>query len=70
MGEERIASPWCEEPDALIAHVRICGGLGMATPSSTRPFDSGDVWAELAQPDFNGGLIKAPAQMRELSCDG
>jgi len=26
-----VARPQCEEPDALIAHVRICGGRGKAT---------------------------------------
>jgi len=25
-----------EEPDALIAHVRVCGGAGWATAGSTR----------------------------------
>ncbi|WP_445003102.1 hypothetical protein [Halomonas mongoliensis] len=32
-----------EEPDALIAHVRICGGPGRVIDRSTRPFSLGEL---------------------------
>ena len=33
------ANPYPEEPDALIALVRICGGAGWVTTGSTRTVD-------------------------------
>jgi len=46
-GAETLAT---EEPYALIAHVRVCGGAGWATAGSTRNLTPGSpvgVWQKL-----------------------
>jgi hypothetical protein len=47
-----------EEPDALIAHVRVCGGAGRATAGSTR---SGTA-ARLRMGMNVKGLVRAAAR--------
>ena len=32
-----------EEPDAFIAHVRVCGGAGWVTTGSTRKYQAFDI---------------------------
>jgi len=32
-----------EEPDELIAHVRVCGGAGWVTTGSTRKYQAFDI---------------------------
>ena len=43
---------WYEEPDALIAHVRICGGRGLATalvyPTNDLPWFSREALEDLS----------------------
>jgi len=36
-----------EEPDALIAHVRVCGGAGWATAGSTRNTAAEEAWMSI-----------------------
>jgi hypothetical protein len=37
-----------EEPDELIAHVRVCGGAGWATTGSTRNLTAARLWFEMS----------------------
>ena len=39
---KRVVAALLEEPYALIAHVRVCGGAGWVTIGSTRQADGGD----------------------------
>src|SRR5262249_31370341 len=50
-----VASPWCDEPYALIAHVRICGSRGGRPPRRPGPYSSPlffprDGYARVAKP--------------------
>ena len=40
MCQRRAKTLATEEPDALIAHVRVCGGAGWVTTGSTRKGDA------------------------------
>jgi hypothetical protein len=51
-----------EEPDAFIAHVRVCGGAGWVTTGSTRKMTAGSVRVCLAlsKPSFHSGARLTP----------
>ena len=40
MHQSRAGTLTPEEPDELIAHVRVCGGAGWVTTGSTRKFNA------------------------------
>jgi len=54
-----------EEPDALIAHVRVCGGAGWATAGSTR----NRIAARLRFGMNMKGLVRAAARDGGRYCD-
>ena len=43
MHQSRAGTLTPEEPDELIAHVRVCGGAGWVTTGSTRKFQPIDM---------------------------
>src|SRR5215470_9823742 len=43
MHQSRAGTLTPEEPDELIAHVRVCGGAGWVTTGSTRKFQGIDI---------------------------
>ena len=43
MHQSRAGTLTPEEPDELIAHVRVCGGSGWVTTGSTRKFQTVDI---------------------------
>ena len=43
MHQSRAGTLTPEEPDELIAHVRVCGGAGWVTTGSTRKFQAFDI---------------------------
>ena len=56
MRQSGAATLATEEPDAFIAHVRICGGAGWVTTGSTRKLDKdhGSIRQLLADDSFGG----------------
>ena len=54
-GVPRVANPYLEEPDALIAHVRICGSPGRVTaqghPAHVALSDAGSKQCVMLRPD-------------------
>ena len=45
MHQSRAGTLTPEEPDELMAHVRVCGGAGWVTTGSTRKFQTVDIAA-------------------------
>src|SRR6185295_4902966 len=55
-----------EEPDALIAHVRVCGGAGRVTVGSTRKGIIGDIGRGTVPPYHQAILVE---QQTEFAAD-
>jgi hypothetical protein len=57
-----VAEALLEEPYALIAHVRVCGGAGWVTIGSTRHLTASSVRSCLAlsKPSFHSGARLTP----------